>query len=620
MTHHPARARSVLARLLAVALVTGVVGTVQMPPAAAAGTLTFVGHGYGHGRGMGQYGALGYAVDKGWGADRILAHYYGGSTLTRGQGNPEILVEITRNNGKDLVVAGTGLAVNGAATGSGAVRLSVSGGSLAVAVGPSCAGPWTRTTTVAAGAVVSTSAPSGDVANLLRLCEAGTDHQYRGTLQANLSSGVLYTVNRLPADQYLRGVVPRESPASWGTLGGGRGLEALKAQAVAARSYALASRSGTRASGAHTCDTESCQVYRGAAAVEDNGSRTLLEASTTDAAVAATSGWVMKHADGRIAMTEFSSSTGGYTAGGTFTAVVDEGDSYAGNPNRTWTVQLSTDVVAARLGTGPLRSMQVTARNGLGKLGGRATTVVVVDTAGRSTSFTGARVRSLLGLKSDWFTISGWTLAEAQSVVRALYVDLLGREVDPSGLATWTNELMAGRPPAVVVDTLTRSYEYRRLRISQAYQEVFGRAPDEGGLVAWTNEVASGAVTVDDVKRRLLDSGEFFSRSGGTPQGYVARLYQSVLGRTASEQEVESWSARFASLGRSGVATAIWGSRESAMWRSGLYYPVLLGRAADRGGLMTWSTVLLRDGEAAVRNGMAASGEYRNRAVSRFPA
>ena len=62
-------------------------------------------------------------------------------------------------------------------------------------------------------------------------------------------------------DDYLRGVVPRESPASWGDASGGKGMAALQAQAVAARSYAAAQN---RYSWAQTCDYQNCQVYGGA--------------------------------------------------------------------------------------------------------------------------------------------------------------------------------------------------------------------------------------------------------------------------------------------------------------------------------------------------------------------
>ncbi|WNB86313.1 SpoIID/LytB domain-containing protein [Cellulomonas sp. ATA003] len=233
------------------------------------------------------------------------------------------------------------------------------------------------------------------------------------------------------------GVVPRESPASWGSLAGGRGMEALKAQAVAARSYAL---SGSRPSGATTCDTTACQVYRGAAFQPFGQPRESLEAANTDTAIAATSGEVRVRANGAVVRTEFSSSTGGWTAGGEFPAVVDEGDDTSRNPNHRWvTTQagsaatFSAADVAARLGVQGIRSMTVTGRNGLGAGGGRVTEVTVVDGAGRSRTYTGNQVRVALNLRSDWFSISAFVRAEAEAVVKALYQDLLGRGPTPPG-------------------------------------------------------------------------------------------------------------------------------------------------------------------------------------------
>lgn len=621
----PSLARAV-ARLTALALVAGAaVVAAPGPPAAEAasdGGITFTGRGYGHGRGMGQWGALGYAVDHGWSAEQILGHYYQGTSLARDAGNPTIGVEIGAFTGKETLVSGRNLTLNGTPVSAGALRFGLGPDStLLVFTGTGCASDWTLLGTYPSGAVVGTTASDADPTNLLRLCGTGVngpDTAYRGTIRAVVSGRTQYTVNQVPMQSYLRGVVPHEMSASWGGLGGGRGQQALMAQAVAARSYALAPR-GARASGATTCDSTACQVYLGAATVTRANGVTSLEYASADKAVADTSGWVMR-AGGRIALTEYSASTGGYTAGGAFAAVPDDGDDYAGNPNRSWTVTISSADVAAKLGTGSVASVAVASRNGLGADGGRVTGVRVTTTSGSVVQLTGDQVRSRLGLKSDWFTVSGMTTGQAQAMVKALYADLLGRSVDPSGLQTWTNELLAGREPAVVVDTLTRSGEYRRMRITQAYQDVFGRAPDAGGLDMWLKEVASGRVGIDDVKRRLLDSGEFFSRSGGTARGYVDRLYQSVLKREATAAELDSWSQRFQALGRSGVATAIWGSKESAMRRVEVYYPMLFGRTVDRGGLETWANQLLRAGEAAVRNGLAASGEYRSRSLARFPS
>ncbi len=83
---------------------------------------------------------------------------------------------------------------------------------------------------------------------------------------------------------------------------------ALEAQAVAARSYAMAEggESGNRFGFAKTCDTTSCQVYGGAGL--GGASR---EAPTTDMAVVHTANVVRRFGNDTLARTEFSSSTGG---------------------------------------------------------------------------------------------------------------------------------------------------------------------------------------------------------------------------------------------------------------------------------------------------------------------
>jgi SpoIID/LytB domain protein len=612
------RLASRISLLLTVALVA-----IVLPPTtaqAAGGNATFMGHGWGHGRGMGQYGALGYAVNHGWTYDRILRHYYGGTSLAANAGNPTITVELTRVTGADTIVAGNGLAINGVAVGAAAVLIRRTGaGTFGAYAASSCGGPWTaRAGTLGSGLVISTSGDQGVLGNLVRVCESKKSTYYRGRLKVVDPGGRQYALNVLGVQDYLRGVVPRESPASWGSVGGGRGMEALKSQSVAARSYALGSLPRSP-SGASTCDTTACQVYGGVFEQFYGGSLKALESASTNAAVQATSGRVMRAANGRIARTEFSSSTGGYTAGGAFPAVLDAGDSIASNPNHTWTTTFPLSDVAARLGTGTIRTIKVTGRNGHGAEGGRATTVTVTTTTGQTTSFTGNDVRTRLGLKSDWFSISGISLAEAQAVVRALYADLLLRPVDSSGLATWSLLLASGASQATLIGSLTKSQEYVRLRVRQAYEQVLGRAPDAAGLAGWTRAIMAGTVSVDEVQRVFLTTQEFYRRSGGTPTGYVDLLYRTALKRPPTPSESASWSSQIPVVGRTAVGDRIWFSMEAASYRAGKYYELFLKRAPDPVGRAHWAQVLLARGEGAVRVGIAGSAEYRDRAVVRYP-
>ncbi|MGH9035036.1 MAG: SpoIID/LytB domain-containing protein [Acidimicrobiia bacterium] len=415
--------RRVPSLLVAAALMVGGPAAVVVgPPAAGAfpsATVDLVGQGYGHGRGMGQFGSLGYALD-GWGYDRILDHYYGGTRMGT-LADAEVTVELTRFAGLDLIVAQErGHLTTSALPGAGpfralrAVRLDTN--RFRIDFAADCAGGpagWQVLVASVAGPV--TFAPqvrNDDRAEMLQVCEPTSMVRWlRGQVEAWDGDGRARAVNRLAMEDYLKGVVPRESPASWGALGGGAGLHALRAQAVAARSYAA---SENDSAWAKTCDTTACQVYGGRA--EQMGAAFKdLESEATNRAVDETKGQVRHFvSDGKVARTEFSSSTGGYTAGGTFPPVVDEGDDVDANPSRAWTAKVPVDLLeAARPEIGRLLSVDVTRRNGLGAMGGRVLQLQLRGTAGRAT-LTGTELRLIYpysslerpyGIRSDWFRV-----------------------------------------------------------------------------------------------------------------------------------------------------------------------------------------------------------------------
>ncbi|MFT3901399.1 MAG: SpoIID/LytB domain-containing protein [Gordonia sp. (in: high G+C Gram-positive bacteria)] len=334
------------------------------------------GHGLGHGRGMGQWGAFGYAK-KGWPADRILRHYYGGTTAGKAD-KPEVSVILTKIRGVD-VRADAPMKVGGQTVAPGqAVRLS---GSTAT-ITSGCGGAPVKSVPLGANPFVDpvNPAPSRPANELLRLC--GNNAAYRGGL--GLVDGKV--VNRLHVDDYVKGVIPRESLPKWADQGG---AEALKAQAVAARTYALAALE----SGKKIDDTMNSQVYGGVSG----------EDPRTNAAADATAGQILL-AGGKPAFTEFSASTGGHTAGGNFPAVQDDGD--AVSPAHRWTATVGAASVGRAFGVGALKALEVVQANGLGQGHGRAIKVKATGSHGIK-EVTGEEARSLLKLKSSWFTVAG---------------------------------------------------------------------------------------------------------------------------------------------------------------------------------------------------------------------
>lgn len=377
-----------------------------MPADSGAGVAIVIeGQGYGHGRGMSQYGAYGWATGsygdqtipaeqkvKDW--TWILNHYYGGTQNAMTAADKRITVSLSANNGlqtavissdsKASVVLAGGPVVLGTYASLVAREISASGvrstytyrvyGSSKITC-PSASDPlsvesgWTvvgEGTAKYGKPIVTFSVPNGDVstkapASLLGVCgSTGNVVHYRGTVfAANGSVGENRTINDVPVEQYLRGVVPRESPASWGDTAGGLGINALRAQAVAARSYSLAQGRYTYAK---TCDTQSCQVYGGAASRNSaTGTLAIREDSRTDRAIVDTAFTIRVRPDKPTVpvVTEFSSSNGARNAGVYFPAVDDPGDSADGNPHAKWTRVVSLSNLATRLGLSTITKVEM---------------------------------------------------------------------------------------------------------------------------------------------------------------------------------------------------------------------------------------------------------------------
>ena len=118
---------------------------------------------------------------------------------------------------------------------------------------------------------------------------------YRGEFIIENRGGKLVVINNLPLEDYLLGVVPAEMPSKWN-------YEALKAQAIAARSYAIANRGKRASHGYDLKDTPEDQAYGGASA----------ETATTNSAVIETKGEVITY-NKKIIPAYYSASAGGHT-------------------------------------------------------------------------------------------------------------------------------------------------------------------------------------------------------------------------------------------------------------------------------------------------------------------
>lgn len=279
------------------------------------------GGGDGHGIGLSQYGTLGYA-QHGWSYQRILAHYYQGTSL--GSVSPSDIIRVQLKNGS-AAFSGASRAGSKTLKPGNTYTVSVSSGQLKLSA------PGVKASTVSAPLTVSGPGP-------LALAGLG---EYRGDFVfLPDGSGGVQTVNALDIEDYVRGVISAEMPSSWPA-------EALRAQAVAARTYALTSGSVGSTFDVYP-DTRS-QMYEGVAA----------ETPATDAAVSATRGKAVTY-HGAPVVTYFSSSSGGHTEsiqnvwlGSSpepwLRGVSDPYDGAGANPNHHWAHNLSAAAASRKL-------------------------------------------------------------------------------------------------------------------------------------------------------------------------------------------------------------------------------------------------------------------------------
>lgn len=200
-----------------------------------------------------------------------------------------------------------------------------------------------------------------------------------------------------------------------------------------------------------------------------------------------------------------------------------------------------------------------------------------------SLSWAGAYMRS-----SWWTGVALPTTATTRSYVKIVYADLFNRDPDPAGLQTWTDALTTGMPRVSVANSITASPEYRSGLIRGAYLEFLAREPEPSGLASWLAQMNIG-MTIQSMEGGFLASQEYYEQSGSTDDGWVSRLYQHVLARSASADEIAYWTGQLAAgQSRQDVAMGFLLSTERLTTVVNGYYQHLLGRGLDPSGQQSW--------------------------------
>ena len=374
-------------------------------PASAATQFTIEGRGWGHGVGMSQWGAKGLA-EKGLTGNKILFWYYRGTALTKVTTPPAIRVgllqeqdhiDVTGNGRFDIYDQKGTLRAAGASGQTWRVRPVASGTNQLAVYNPN-------------GVLSFTSAAPVTIryenrGTLLKLPQTGWQYKHgRIDLDVNTPTGKERAILIVPFEQYLYGL--GEMPASWA-------VEALKAQAIAGRTYALdkINRLGQNRA---VCN---CAVYASTADQVYDG--TAQEVPRWVSAVDYTRSQVVTY-NGKPIQAYYASSSGGFTEnnenvfGGTalpyLRGTCDPGDYDGGsNPHANWSVSLSEPTVRQKLAgggysIGTIQQLQVLAPRGVS---GRVLNVVdsthggmLVRGSSGSARINGSRFSALLGLQS----------------------------------------------------------------------------------------------------------------------------------------------------------------------------------------------------------------------------
>jgi stage II sporulation protein D len=409
---------------------------------ASAGT-TFVvdGQGWGHGVGMSQYGAYGFAL-QGWSHERILAHFYRETQLGA----------LPNRSVRVLVAEAQGRLTVGSAK---PFRRRL---------------PETKRATLKAGSRSLTPRNVRSLGGLVSYAPGASPLRvagkaYRGSIEVYLERGKLFAVNEVSLDHYLRGVVPREMPFFWPQ-------EALRAQAIVARSYTLATlQPGDRFD--LYADVRD-QVYDGIEAERD----------PTNRAVAATAGRIVTWS-GRVATTYYHSTSGGRTANVVdvwpnaiqvpYLVSVSDPYDHLSKHHRWQPAVFTPGQLAKRLRVSGLKDV-IVERNA----SGRAGTVRVVRAAGER-RFVAEDVRDLLDLRSTFFDVRVLALEPKLRRIRA------GRPLELTGFARGLTGIRLER---AVAGGTWESVRPLRLAPTGRFRTVV--RPDEPTRYRIANHVAAG--------------------------------------------------------------------------------------------------------------------------------
>jgi hypothetical protein len=259
-----------------------------------------------------------------------------------------------------------------------------------------------------------------------------------------------------------------------------------------------------------------------------------------------------------------------------------------------------------------LGSSAVTVANGVAQ----ATLTTTNLTPGSHTiTATYTSSNGLGGSTASTSTLSG---SANQQWLNQVYEALLGRPIDPTGLAYWSNALASGTSTTAVVYDIEQTSAYQTLQIQNAYQKLLGVAAPSSA-VSYLQGLMSQGTNFRTIEAIIAGSSEFYQASGGTNSSWLNAVYQDFLGVPASDSaQVASSQSSWLALLNAGytptqVLIDIMGTTQYLTDMVEQDYLTYLGRPADPTSLGAFLSALQGNttNNAMIVASLLGSGEYQ---------
>jgi hypothetical protein len=227
----------------------------------------------------------------------------------------------------------------------------------------------------------------------------------------------------------------------------------------------------------------------------------------------------------------------------------------------------------------------------------------------------------LVGVLAAPLRPAGAGPAEDTSFVRAVHVDLLGREPTSGELTSYVDLLVdEGGTRSQVVRYVAYGPENLTQEVVELYDEALDRAPDDQGLAHWVNTMGYTSFPLSWTNAGVYGSQEYVNAHAAAPGPWVEGVFADMIGRSPDPAGLSYWTGVAATKGPAFAALRLYESTEHRRTRVTEVFQEMLGRAPEPDALAFWTSRLtVQRGDLWLAIQLGATPEYGARAVARFP-